>query len=159
MLKGNNDNQILKYIAMKLTYMQYVLDFYIENLHTNYEEKKLWGLKPINLNPLYEIKLYKFIWSFYPKNLLFSTFNLIHIRNATTLDCFSGSLQPRWRNEGFQPKIQISNPWLRNQEWYDTINILSMRPFLKNERSLNELNAIFSQSLQYLYDLYPFKGL
>lgn len=41
MLKGNNDNQILKYIAMKLTYMQQVLDFYIENLHTNYEDKKL----------------------------------------------------------------------------------------------------------------------
>ena len=46
----------------------------------NYGNKKPLGLRPTNLNPLYEIKLHKFTWSFYPKDLLSSTYNLIHIR-------------------------------------------------------------------------------
>ena len=32
----------------------------MENPHTDYEDKKLRGLRPTNLNPLYEIKLHKF---------------------------------------------------------------------------------------------------
>ena len=35
-------------------------DFYVENSHTNYEDKKPRGLRPTNLNPLYEIKLHRF---------------------------------------------------------------------------------------------------
>ena len=66
----------------------------MENPHTNYEDKKLRGLRPTNLNPLYEIKLHKFTWSFYPKNLLSNTYNLIHVHHATTFNCSNGSLQP-----------------------------------------------------------------
>ena len=64
----------------------------MENLHTNCGDKKSQGLRPTNLNPLYEIKLHRFTYPFYPKNLLFSTYNLIHVRDATTFDCSSGSL-------------------------------------------------------------------
>ena len=39
-----------------------------------------------NLNPIYEIKLHIFIWLLYPKDLLSSTYNLIHIRDVTTFD-------------------------------------------------------------------------
>ena len=54
---------------------------------TNYKDKKSRGLRPINLNPLFKIKLHRFTWSFYPKNLLFITHNLIHVHNATTPCC------------------------------------------------------------------------
>ena len=65
----------------------------MENPHTNYDDKKSWGLRPTNLNPLYEIKLYRlFTWPFYSKNLLFNTYNLIHVHGATTFNCSSGSL-------------------------------------------------------------------
>ena len=39
-----------------------------------------------NLNPVYEIKLHRFIWLLYPKDLLSNTYNLIHIRDVTTFD-------------------------------------------------------------------------
>ena len=42
--------------------------------------------KTANLNPLYEIKLYKFVWSIYPKDLLSSTYNLIHVCDIITFD-------------------------------------------------------------------------
>ena len=45
--------------------------------------------KTVNLNPLYEIKLHKFTWPLYPRDLLPSTYNLIHIYNETTSNCFS----------------------------------------------------------------------
>ena len=41
-------------------YKQWEQDFYMENPHTNFGDKP-WGLWYINLNPLYEIKLYRFI--------------------------------------------------------------------------------------------------
>ena len=56
------------------------------------EIKKPQGLRPINLNPLYKIKLHTFTWSLYPKDLLSSTYNLIHICDATTSNCSNGSL-------------------------------------------------------------------
>ena len=34
--------------------------FYVENPYTNCRDKKPRGLRPTNLNPLYEIKLHKF---------------------------------------------------------------------------------------------------
>ena len=51
---------------------------------TNYEDKKPQGLRPINLNSLFEIKLHKFTYQLYPKDLLFNNYNLIHIHNTTT---------------------------------------------------------------------------
>ena len=35
--------------------------FYVKNSHTNCEDKKSRGLRPTNLNLLYEIKLHRFI--------------------------------------------------------------------------------------------------
>ena len=67
-------------------------DFYTENSHTNYGNKKSQRLRPTNLNPLYEIKLHRLTWSLYPKDLLSSIYDLIHVRDTTTLDCSSGSL-------------------------------------------------------------------
>ena len=54
---------------------------------TNYGEKKPQDLRPTNLNPLFEIKLHRFTWLFYPKNLLFNTYNLIHIHDVATSYC------------------------------------------------------------------------
>ena len=36
------------------------------------------------LNPLYEIKLHKFVWPFYPKDLLLNIYNLIHAHDIAT---------------------------------------------------------------------------
>ena len=66
-------------------------DFYVENHHTNCGgKKKIIRLKTANLNPLYEIKLHRFTWSFYPKEyLLSSSYNLINVHDAKTSDCSS----------------------------------------------------------------------
>ena len=64
---------------------------FMSKTHTNCGNKNRQGLRLTNLNPLNKIKLHKFTWPFYPKDLLSSTYNLIHIWDATTLDCFSGS--------------------------------------------------------------------
>ena len=61
--------------------------FYVENPHTNCGDKKTKRSKTTNLNLLYEIKLHKFTLLFYPKDLLSSTYNLIHVRDATTSYC------------------------------------------------------------------------
>ena len=53
---------------------------------TNGQDKKPRGLRPINQNPLFEIKSHRFTWPLYPKDLLSSTYNLIH--DATTT-CYS----------------------------------------------------------------------
>ena len=45
--------------------------------------------KNANLNPLYEIKLHKFTWLLYPKDLLSSTYNLIYTHEAATSYCSS----------------------------------------------------------------------
>ena len=42
-----------------------------------------------NLIFLYEIKLHKFTWSLYPKDLLSSTYNLIHVHDSATSNCSS----------------------------------------------------------------------
>ena len=112
----------------------------MENPHVNCGDKKPQDLRPTNLNPLYKIKLHRFTWLFYPKDLLFSTYNLIHVDNVTTFNCSSGLLQPRWNDEGLQTKIQRFNPWMRYQEWCGTLSFLSRRSSLKNERSLYNLS-------------------
>ena len=61
--------------------------FYVENPHKLMEIKKPRGVRPTNLNPLFGIKLHKFTWSLYLKDLLFNTYNLIHVRDATTPCC------------------------------------------------------------------------
>ena len=47
-------------------------------------DKKPRGLRPTNLNQLFEIKLHKFTWPLYPKDLLSNTYNFIHVHDATT---------------------------------------------------------------------------
>ena len=69
--------------------MQWTQDFYMKNPYTNYGDKKTARLKAANLNPLYEIKLHIFTWPIYLKDLLSSTYNLIHICDVTTSNCFS----------------------------------------------------------------------
>ena len=54
---------------------------------TNNEHKKSWGLRPTNLNPLFEIKLHIFTWPLYPKDLLYRTYNPIHVYDAVTSYC------------------------------------------------------------------------
>ena len=54
---------------------------------TNCEDKKPRGLRPINQNSLFEIKSHRFTWPFYPNDLLFSTFNFIHVRDTATTCC------------------------------------------------------------------------
>ena len=55
---------------------------------TNYGDKKQWGLRHINWNSLFKIKSHRFTWSFYPKDLLSSTNNLIHVHKAAITYCF-----------------------------------------------------------------------
>ena len=55
---------------------------------TNCENKKSRDIRPINRNPLFEVKSHRFTLPFYPKNLLSSIYNLIHIHNVTTTCCF-----------------------------------------------------------------------
>ena len=43
--------------------------------------------RPINQNPLFEIKSDKFTWPFYPKDLLSNTYDLIHVRNVANTYC------------------------------------------------------------------------
>ena len=62
-------------------------NFYVGNPHTNCGDKKTMRFKTINLNPLYEIKLHRFIYLLYLKDLLSNTYNLIHVCDATTSDC------------------------------------------------------------------------
>ena len=54
---------------------------------TNFGEKNPQGLRPTNLNPLFKIKLHKFTWLLYPKDLLFNTYNLIHVCDVATSCC------------------------------------------------------------------------
>ena len=61
--------------------------FYVENPPQTSEKRKPRGLRPTNLNPLFEIKLHKFTWPFYPKDLLSNTYNLIHIHDVATPCC------------------------------------------------------------------------
>ena len=50
---------------------------------TNCGDKKPRGLSPSNLNPLFKIKLHKFTWPLYPKDLLSKTYNFIHIQQLS----------------------------------------------------------------------------
>ena len=52
-------------------------------------EIKIMRSKIANRNPLYEIKCHKFSWPLYIEELLFSTYNLTHVRNIRTSDCSS----------------------------------------------------------------------
>ena len=54
---------------------------------TNCGDKKPRGLRPINRNPLFEIKSHKFTWPLYPKCLHSITYNLIHVCDITTICC------------------------------------------------------------------------
>ena len=76
---------------------------------TNSQDKKPRGLRPINQNPLFEIKSHRFTWLLYPKDLLSSTCNLIHIRDTTTTCCFlvDASVPPK--------ELQSSNNNSKNQ--------------------------------------------
>ena len=76
----------------------------MEKPHTNCGDKKLWDLRPANLNPLYEIKLHRLTWPLYPKDLLSNTYNLIHV------------LEGLQKDEGLQTKIQRPNPWMKYRE-------------------------------------------
>ena len=127
----------IKYINNEIQY------FYIENPTLTMEIKN-WGLRLTNLNLLCETKLHIFTWSLYPKVILYSTYNLIHVFNLPTFNCLSGSLLPRRRDEGLQPKIKKTNPWMREYEWCGTLGFLSRRPCLKKIRSLNDLSPIFN---------------
>ena len=51
------------------------------------EIKKTMRFKIANINPLFKIKLHKFTWSFFPKDSLSYTYNLIHVHNTTTFCC------------------------------------------------------------------------
>ena len=113
-------------------YRQWGVRFLCRKPYTNYGDKKSRSLRPTNLNPQYEIKLHIFTWPLYPKDLFSSTYNLIYVYDETTLDCFSGSLQPHQKDESLQTKIQRINPWMRDWEWCDTLSFLSRKPSLEN---------------------------
>ena len=103
--------------------------------------KKSRGLRPFNINPLFEIKLYKFTLSIYPKDLLFNTYDLIHIHiHDTTNPCCSivDPLVPPNRL-----LFSTNNSKIQILEWENgngvAIRIFSKGVLLKNKRSLNNL--------------------
>ena len=59
-VRDKNDNQPIKDIVMKLIVMKWALDFYVNDPHSNCGDKKPLGLRPTNLNPLFEINLHRF---------------------------------------------------------------------------------------------------
>lgn len=69
------------------------------------EIKKTIRSKTVNLNPLFEIKLYRFTLSLYPEDLPSNTYKLIHIRNAISFNCSSEYTSTQ---EGYN-KVFISN--------------------------------------------------
>ena len=80
----------------------------------NWGDRKPWGLRPINRNPLFKIKSHRFTWPLYPKDLLFSTYNLIDIRDATTACC--SLLESFGLSEGiaiFNQQFKESKSWMR----------------------------------------------
>ena len=64
--------------------MQWGTRFLHENPPTNCGDKKPRGLRPTNLNPLFEIKLHRFTWPLYLKDLLSTTCNLIYVHDIVT---------------------------------------------------------------------------
>lgn len=86
-------------------------EFYMENPYTKCGNKKLRGLRPTNLNPLYKIKLHRFSLLLHSKDLLSNIYNLIHVYDvATFLIVLVDHFNLTKRDEGPQTKIQISNP-------------------------------------------------
>ena len=77
----------------------------MENPHTNYEDKKTIRSSTVNLNPLYKIKLHRFTWLLYLKDLLSNTYNLIHVRDTTISDYSCEYTSTLLRDKGFQPNI------------------------------------------------------
>ena len=74
---------------------------------TNCGDKKTTRFKTYQLNPLFEIKLHRFTWTPYPKDLLFNTYNLIHFRDATTLFC--SLVDPLTTSNGLRSSTLNSN--------------------------------------------------
>ena len=71
------------------------------------EDKKSQGLRLTNLNPLCEIKLYKITWPFCPKDLLYSTYNLIHVRDIVIPCC--SLVDPSIHSKGLRSLTSNSN--------------------------------------------------
>ena len=92
-IKLNHIKSKQKYIDMNLLWKPYKHNIKYKKYRqwgirvTNYGEEKPQDLRPTNPNPLFEIKLHRFTWLFYPKNLLFNTYNLIHIHDVATSYC------------------------------------------------------------------------
>ena len=113
--------------------------FFTWKTPTNCRDKKPRDLRPTNLNPLFEVKLHRFTWTFYPKDLLYNTYNLIHVRDATIPYC--SIVNPSVSQKGLQSltnnsKIQIFE--LKNMNGV-AIRFFSQGVPPKNSRSLNNL--------------------
>ena len=84
-------------------------EFYVENPHGNYGDKKTMKSKTPNLNPLYEIKLHRFTWPLYPKDLHSNTYNLIHVHDAATSNCsieYTSALLKGWMSLTQDSKLE-----------------------------------------------------
>lgn len=77
----------------------------MKNRHNNCRDKKTIRSKTVNLNPLFEIKLYRFTLALYPEDLPSNTYKLIHICNAVNFNCSSEYTSTQ---EGYN-KVFISN--------------------------------------------------
>ena len=65
------------------------------------------GLRPTNLNSLFKIKLHRFTLSFYPKDLLSNTDNLIHICDVAIPCC--SLVDPSVPSKGLHSSTNNSN--------------------------------------------------
>ena len=98
-------------------------------------DKKSWGLKPTNLNPLFEIKLHKFTWPLYPKDFLSSTYNLIHVWDTITPCC--SLVDPSVSPKGLSFLTHNSNNRILKWEVGNSVAIrLFLREFLHRIRDL-----------------------
>ena len=94
-------------------YRQWGIRFFIWKTPTNCKDKKLRGLRPTNLNPLFKIKLHRFTWPFYPKELLFNAYNLIYVYDAIIHYC--SLVDPSITPKGLRFSIHDSN--IKINEW------------------------------------------
>ena len=92
--------------------MQWDIRFLRGKPHINCGDKKTTRSKTVNLNLLFKIKLHRFIWPLFPKDLLSSTYNLIHVRDTVTSYCslvVPSTTLKGWWSSTQDSKNQFSN--------------------------------------------------
>ena len=94
--------------------------------------KKPRGLRCINLNPLFKVKLHGFTWLFFSKDLLSNTYNLIHIRDTTKSCCSIVDPSTTLKGQRFSPEISKNQSLNERSRMVWHFRFLPRKPSLEN---------------------------